>query len=79
MLNGSIFIGIRGSVERGGLVRWMTNVGDATALPAYEQRSVTGPRVLLAVPHIRPARRSWRRCSHSIEQIDRARSALGVR
>ena len=51
MLNSEILISIRGSVERADSVRWTITVSDATALPAYEQRGLTGPRVPLAAPY----------------------------
>jgi hypothetical protein len=71
MLNSDILISIRGSVERADSVRWTITVSDATALPAYEQRSVTGPRVPLAAPHTAGASLVAQVLA-LIEQIDRA-------
>jgi hypothetical protein len=71
MLNSEILIGIRGSVERADSVRWTITVSDATALPSYEQRSVTGPRVPLAAPHTAGASLVAQVLA-LIEQIDRA-------
>jgi hypothetical protein len=71
MLNSEILISIRGSVERADSVRWTITVSDATALPAYEQRSVTGPRVPLAAPHTAGASLVAQVLA-LIEQIDRA-------
>jgi hypothetical protein len=66
-----MLISIRGLVERGDSIRWNVTVSDATALPAYEQRSVTGPRVPLAAPHTAGASLIAQVLA-LIEQIDRA-------
>ena len=71
MLNSEILISIRGSVERADSVRWTVTVSDATALPAFEQRSVTGPRVPLSAPHTAGASLVAQVLA-LLEQIDRA-------
>ncbi len=50
MLNSEILISIRGNLERGDSLRWSVTISDASATPAFEQRSVSGPRVPLSAP-----------------------------
>jgi serine/threonine protein kinase len=71
MLNSEILISIRGFVERADSIRWNVTVSDATALPAFEQRSVTGPRVPLAAPYTAAASLVAQVLA-LLEQIDRA-------
>jgi len=71
MLNSDILISIRGSSERADSVRWNVTVSDATAAPAYEQRSVAGPRVPMAAPQTAAASLVAQVIA-LLEQIDRA-------
>jgi serine/threonine-protein kinase len=70
MLNSDILIGIRGQVDRADSVRWSVTVSDATAAPAFEQRTVIGPKIPLAAPYTAAASLVAQVLA-LVEQIDR--------
>ena len=71
MLNSDILISIRGLAERADSLRWSVTISDASAAPAFEQRSVAGPRVPLAAPQTAAASLVAQVLA-LLEQIDRA-------
>ena len=71
MLNSDILISIRGLAERADSLRWSVTISDATAAPAFEQRSVAGPRVPSAAPQTAAASLVAQVLA-LLEQIDRA-------